>query len=193
MRVAQLTLEKMQEETSWVRFQDTGRTVLEAAMMADAESVFGVVSGALLDGKAKRFRLLLALEHWYGDLVPPDTLVKWASAHPSARSFVVRLIKLDGGSMPERLSALLKAFPEDKELLHSALASLGTGSWWGPYSARLQKERDILRNWADESDPWIRRWAHNTIRRFDKSIDKQLKIEEEQGLSQLVGVGPPGT
>src|SRR6202041_659665 len=100
-----------------------------------------------------RYRLLFALEHWYGELVTPVTLVRWARSHgPIARSMAARLIVVDSTPMPERLRALLKAFPNDEELLNSALASLGTGSWWGPYSERLRRQKDILQGWGNEED-----------------------------------------
>jgi hypothetical protein len=186
-RAAILTIRKMEEESSWARFQDTGRDVLATATAADTEGVFRVVSEALLNPQANRHRLLFALEHWYGDLVSSKTLVEWARAHqPLARSIVARLIVVEGVPMPERLRALLNAFPDDEELLNSVLASLGTASWWGPYSGRLKRQRDVLQSWANEDDPWIRKWAQAAVRRAEKAIRRQLKIEEEEGLSELL-------
>jgi hypothetical protein len=99
---------------------------------------------------------------------------------------VARLITVDGAPMPERLRALLKAFPGDEELLNSVLASLGTGGWMGLYSARLKRERDILQSCSSEEDPWIRKWAQTALRRTEQAIEKQLKIEEEEGLSEVL-------
>ncbi|MBZ5726791.1 MAG: hypothetical protein LAP87_17565 [Acidobacteriia bacterium] len=186
-RAATLALRRMEEESSWVHFRATGRAVLAAATAADAEGVFGVVSSALLDRQPGRYRLLFALEHWYGDLVSPKTLVQWAQSHsPLARSMAARLIVVDGAPMPERLRAMLKAFPDDQELLNSVLASLGTGIWWGPYSERLKRQRDVLQSWANEQDPWIRKWAQDAVRRTERAIERQLKIEEEEGLSEVL-------
>lgn len=186
-RAATLALRRIEEESSWVHFRATGRAVLAAATAADAEGVFGAVSSALLDRRPGRYRLLFALEHWYGDLVSPQTLVEWAQSHsPLARSMAARLIAVDGAPMPERLRAMLKAFPDDQELLNSVLASLGTGSWWGPYSERLKRQRDVLQSWANEQDPWIRKWAQDAVRRTERAIERQLKIEEEEGLSEVL-------
>jgi len=185
-RAAALAIHKMGEESSWLHFQETGRAVLAAATAADAVGVFGVVSSALLDRQPGRYRLLFALEHWYGDLVSSKTLVEWAQHSPLARSIVASLIVVDGAPMPERLRALLKAFPDDRELLNSVLASLGTGSWSGPYSERLKRQRDVLQNWANEEDPWIRKWAQDAVRRTERAIERQLKIEEEEGLSEVL-------
>ena len=61
---------------------------------------------------------------------------------------------------------------------------VATGSWWGPYSGRLKRERDFLTSWSNEEDTFIRKWAQTLIRRWDKAIEKQLKIEEEEGISE---------
>jgi hypothetical protein len=185
--VAALAIRKMQDDLSWARFRDTGRDVLATASAADIEGVFGVVSKAMLEGGANGYRLLFALERWYGDLVPAEILTRWARSHsPLARSIAARLIVVDGTPMPQRLRALLKAFPNDAELLNSVLASLGSGSWWGPYSRRLKRQCDVLQSWANETDPWISKWAQDVVRRTQKAIDRQLRIEEEEGMSELL-------
>ena len=186
-RAATLAIRRMEEESSWVHFRATGRAVLAVATAADAEGVFGVVSDALLDRQLSGYRLLFALEHWYGELLSSKTLVEWAQSHPPlARSMVARLIVVDGAPMPERLRALLKAFPDDQELLNSVLASLQTGSSWGPRSERLKRQRDVLQSWTREEDPWIRKWAQDAVRRAERAIERQLKIEEEEGLSEVL-------
>jgi len=185
-RAALLAINKMREESSWVRFQDVGRAVLEAATQGDAEGVFEIVSSALLERQSSSHRLQFALEHWYGELIPVAVLARWAQSNPSARWIVARLISVDGTPMPERLRAVLKACPNDKDLLRSVLAGLSTGSWWGPYSGRLRHERDVLQSWSLEQDPAIRTWARTAVHRLDKTIERQLKIEEEQGLSELL-------
>jgi len=181
-----LAINKMREESSWVRFQDVGRAVLDAATKADAEGVFEVVSHALLERQSSSHRLMFALEHWYGDLIPSATLVDWAQSNAPARSIVARLISVDGAPMPERLRALLRAFPNDRDLLRSVLGSLSTGSWQGPYSGRLKRERDVLKSWATGEDPFIRKWAQTLVVRTEKAVERQLKLEDEEGLSQLL-------
>jgi hypothetical protein len=181
-RAALLAINKMREESSWVRFEDIGRAVLDAATKADAEGVFEVVSHALLDRQSSSYLLLSGLEHW-GDLIPSAMLVHWAQSNPAARSIVPRLISVDGAPMPERLRALLKALPNDRDLLSAVLAGLHTGSWWGPYSGRLKTVREVLNSWATEEDPFIRNWAQTLVLKTEKAIEKQLKLEDEEGLS----------
>jgi len=86
-------------------------------------------------------------------------------------------------TMPERLRALLRAFPADDELYDSVLAALGSGSWWGPYSGHLRQEQDVLRNWAtQEDDPHIREWAASAVQRFDRDVFRQSKLEAEEAI-----------
>lgn len=182
-RVTRLIIDKMTDDSSWLRYEEIGQDILRAVTLVDYEAAWSVVSAALLDQQGSSYRLLFGLEHWYGDLIPPEELVQWARSHSSrARSIAVRLISVEGAPMPERLRALLKAFPEDEELIRSVLASLGSGSWMGPYSGRLQRECEVLRSWEEGADPWVRKWVTTAVQRLQRGIEKQLKIEQEEGI-----------
>ena len=182
-RIATMVIEKMVGNSSWLRFQDVGRDVLSVATRADWKQVWEAVSAALLEKGSGGYRLLLGLEHWYGDLLPAAELTAWARANSRrGRSIAARLITVAAVPMPERLRALLSAFPTDEEVHDCVLAGLGSGGWVGPYSGHLRQEQGVLRSWAtQEDDLHIREWAASAVKRAERGIARQLKLEAEGG------------
>jgi hypothetical protein len=181
-RFARLFITLFESDNTWLS-TDSAQSALEHAMRVDPVAVWEVIGPALLRDDLTGVRIRVKLEHWFGDVVPSETLVEWAQRHGS-RGFqlAAALLNAKGETLSPTARLLVKKSREPKEVLDRLLAGLQTGIFVGPMSSHLEGQLETLRNWAKDDDPRIRAWAEKTIAHAAKSVKRQKLIEEEGGM-----------
>jgi len=117
---------------------------------------------------------------WFGEFIPPETLVEWAQRH-GRRGFLTaaELLNAKGDHLSDSARLLVKRAPNPKEVLDQLFANLGTGSFVGPISSHLEGQLATLKKWAQDEEPRIRSWAEAGIAYAEKGVKRQRLLEEE--------------
>lgn len=161
---------------------DPVQEALEAALGADPAGTWAVVSRSLLSDDPAGIYLTGHLSENLAERFPTQVLVDWARQNaPKGPLRLVRILNVDGSPMPERVRALLLAFPGDKALWHAVLARLESGAWAGPMSGWLESRLRILEGWSSDADPQIRESAASAARLLRREVHHQKQLEEERG------------
>lgn len=178
-RMADLCLARMRADNSPHLSNDPVVVALSTATNLDPEGVWEKVGKVLLHKEAFAFRLLLSLERWYGELIPVDSLLRWAKEHtPIAPLLAARLLTV-GAPLSERARRLLLEFPDDERILHAFAANLQTGTWVGSMSSHDERILATVQLWQKDDDPRVRAYAERFAHELAKRIDKEKILEEE--------------
>jgi hypothetical protein len=173
-RTAQIVLDRLEVDDSPLIRTDPLLEVLSKATTADPEAVWPLVGESLLRSDMFGFRLRLALQKWYGELIPANLLVEWARGNQPDGPMIAAQIVIIAAPMPERARSLATAFPENPKILNIFAGNLQSGGFWGPISAHLERLLDTVRRWEREPDQRIKDWAHH----FGSELSKQIKEEK---------------
>ena len=179
-RMARVFITHFESEDTWLN-TDSAQSALQHATHSDPNSVWEVIGAALLRDDVTAVRLRLKLGQWFGELIPPETLVEWAQHH-GRRGFLTaaELLNAKGDHLSDSARLLVKRTTNPKEVLDQLFANLGTGSFMGPMSSHLEGQLAILRNWAQDEDPRIRSWSEAAISYAEKGVKRQRLLEEER-------------
>jgi hypothetical protein len=159
---------------------DSAQHCLRVATTIDPEAVWSVVGPALLKADKAGMRLRIKLEHWFGELIPPTILLKWAK-QKGRKGFLLaaQLMTVKSGAPSEGARLLIREAKNPDEVLLLIFSSLHFGFGAGPLSGLLERSVEPLRILAKDPEPRIRAWAKAQILAEEKRIKRQKLIEEE--------------
>jgi hypothetical protein len=178
-RLARVFLTLFQSDDTWLS-TDAAQSALQHAARSDPHAVWDIIGTALLAEDRTAHRLRLKLGQWFGDFIPPETLVEWAQQH-GRRGFKVaaELVNAKGDHLPPSARLLVKKASNPKEVLEQLFANVGTGSFVGSISSHLEGQLATLRNWAQDEDTRISSWAEAAIAYAERGVKRQKLLEEE--------------
>jgi hypothetical protein len=179
-RFASAFIRLFESDETWLA-TDSAQHCLRTAVTADPVGVWDVIEPALLREDHTGMRLRIKLEHWFGELLPPDLLVSWAKRN-GRRGFLhaAALLSVRSGVPSEAARMLVREAKNPNEILLFIFSSLHTGFGAGPLSSLMERNMEPLRNLANDPEPRIRAWAKAQIASEQKMVKRQRIIEEER-------------
>jgi hypothetical protein len=115
--------------------------------------------------------------------MPESSILSWIDYDPSERAALIAhataptLDNEDGGGLTQQL---LIRYGHIEGVRSGISASFHSGSWMGPASQHLKRQRDILRRWlAAGFDFQVSQWIEAEIERHDREIQNE-EINEER-------------
>ena len=136
----------------------------------------------MLKKTSAAFRLLLSLQHWYGELIPAGDLITWAKVRGRrSRIIAAELIHI-AAPLPDRARDLLLAFPDDDSLLGVFAGQLFSGSWVGPMSGHTEAILRQIELLETDPHPRIAAWASRLREGTTKQLENERLREEEEEL-----------
>jgi hypothetical protein len=179
-RLARIFVSFFDSDDTWLD-TTSAQEVLGVASAHGPADVWEVIGAALLKEDLTALRLGLKLQHWFGEIVPVEVLLNWALQN-GERAFLIaaNLLNAKGESLSERARLLVRNAPEPERILERLSVGLRSGGFWGPISARMERDLATLEKWTHDKEPKIRNWAQAELVRAKKGIQRQKLLEEEQ-------------
>lgn len=115
--------------------------------------------------------------------LPESSILAWIESDPDGRAALIAHAALptlddEGGGRLTR--QLLTRYGHIDGVLSGISASFHSGSWMGPMSQHLKRQRDILRRWlAAGFDFQVTQWIETEIEGLDREIQRE-EINEER-------------
>lgn len=180
IRLARAFIGLFESEDTWVA-TDSSKHTLQIATETNPAGVWKVIGDAMLRTDSVGMRLRLKLDHWYGELLPPNVLLEWAArTGPKGFMLAANSVSVKSGSPSEAARRLVKEAPNPKEVLARIFASLYSGgAFAGPISGFMERRLETLKKLAKDKEPRIRDWAKAEIRYSEKGLKRQKLLEEE--------------
>lgn len=174
-------VKQFESDDTWLAMESSFQA-LELATRAEPEGVWEIIAHAMTRQDSTGYKLSLKLQHWYGESIPPEILIKWAKKNgPKGFVFVANLLSVKTGQPSEAARLLVREAPNQKEVLARVFASLYSGgAFAGPISGFMERQLEILRKLTTDHEPRIREWAKAQLRLSEKSLKRQKFLEEEQ-------------
>jgi hypothetical protein len=138
--------------------------------------------GARLESQ-EAWRLSMQLRGWVQFSVPIAVLQDWIGSDLD-RGRIVAAITNPGGAEPTPLAIfLLDRFSNDDQISSSLAATFSSGSWVGPWSARITAQIEQLTAWQDDTElpMGVRRWAKKMVDALRVEREAVLEREAERG------------
>lgn len=178
-RFAHAFVRLFESDETWLA-TDSAQHCLRLATTADPVGVWSVIGLALLRQDATGMRLRIRLEHWFGELLPPDVLVDWAK-RKGRKGFLLAagLLTVRSGVPSDSVRLLVREAKNPDEVLSYIFSSLHSGFGAGPLSGLMERSLEPLQNLAKDPEPRIRAWAKAQIINDQKMIKRQRIMEEE--------------
>jgi hypothetical protein len=178
-RFARAFIKLFESDETWLA-TDSAQHCLRTAAMDDPNGVWNVIGPALLREDQTGMRLRIKLEHWFGELIPPEALVNWAKRN-GRRGFLhaASLLTVKSGAPSEAARLLIREAKNPNEVLLLIFSSLHTGFGAGPLSGLMERNMEPLRNLANDPEPRIRGWAKAQLASEKKMVKRQKLLEEE--------------
>jgi hypothetical protein len=169
-----------ESDETWLA-TDSAQHCLRTAAAADPAGVWDVIGPALMREDQTGMRLRIKLEHWFGELLPPDLLVSWAKRN-GRKGFLhaAALLSVKSGTPSEAARLLVREAKDPNEVLPLIFSSIHTGFGAGPLSGLMERNMEPLRNLANDTEPRIRAWARAQMASEQKMVKRQKLIEEER-------------
>ncbi len=179
VRFANAFIKLFESDETWLA-TDSAQHCLRTAAEADPAGVWNVIGPALLREDQTGGRLRIKLEHWFGELLPPDVLVSWAKRR-GRKGFLLAatLLSVKSGAPSEAARLLIKEAKDPNEVLLLIFSSLHAGFGAGPLSSLMERNMEPLKNLATDPEPRISAWARAQIASEQKMVKRQKLIEEE--------------
>jgi hypothetical protein len=178
-RFARAFVRLFESDETWLA-TDSAQQCLRTAAKADPEGVWNVIGPALLREDQTGVRLRIKLEHWFGELLPPDVLVAWAKQNGRIGFLrAASLLSVKSGTPSAAARLLIREAKNPDEVLLLIFSSLRTGFGAGPLSSFMERSMEPLRILANDSEPRIRTWAKAQIASEQKMVKRQKIMEEE--------------
>ena len=180
IRFANAFVKLFESDETWLA-TDSAQHCLRTAAEADPAGVWSVIGQAILREDQTGMRLRIKLEHWFGELLPPEILVNWAK-QSGRKGFLhaAALLSVKSGSPSEAARLLVREAKHPNEVLLLIFSSLHTGFGAGPLSSLMERNMEPLRNLANDPEPRIRAWARAQMASEQKMVKRQKLIEEER-------------
>jgi len=169
-------------ELDWfVPLEDDGRMIaLKLATEKEPELAWTLIGDAIIAGGKIASGLIVALSRWYGELIPINILIDWATRNRPQGPWVVARFLPVRPTISDKVRALLTSFPHDQNVKSQLSANLYTGGFVGPISGRTQSNIDLVRVWTEDPTPVVRAWASELLDGLEKELAHQKIIEEEE-------------
>jgi hypothetical protein len=179
-RFARIFITLFEKDETWLS-TDSAQGILRKVTEADPDAVWSIISPVLLRGDSTTIRLSLKLRHWFGELIPPETLVRWARSQ-GRRGFLLAASLINGKSanLSNTAKMLVREAPNPKEVLNQIAANLGSCAFTGLISSHMEREVEVLRAWAKDPEPKFRAWARAALTYAEKGVRRQKLLEEEE-------------
>jgi hypothetical protein len=178
-RFARIFVSFFESDSTWLG-TDSAQNVLGNVTRSNPKPVWEVIGPALARKDATGLRLLIKLQHWFGELVPPELLLPWARKHGRRGVLIVISLLNPKAGLSETARRLVKETSKPDEILSSFAAAIGTGVFAGPVSNHMEGELPILEKWAQDEEPRIRNFAKLALKYQQKRIQRQKLLEEEE-------------
>jgi hypothetical protein len=178
-RFASAFIKLFESDETWLA-TESAQHCLRTAAEADPAGVWNVIGPALLREDQTGMRLRIKLEHWFGELLPPDALVSWAKRN-GRKGFLhaASLLSVKSGAPSEAARLLVREATNPNDVLLLIFSSLHTGFGAGPLSGLMERNMEPLQILANDPEPRIRAWARAQMASEHKMIKRQKLIEEE--------------
>ena len=181
-RLADLALKYLIEDDDVHLSSHPAVQSLAGATRESPVTVWKKVAKVLMVKSSQSFRLLLSLQHWYGELVPADELVNWAKRNGKrARIIVAELISVSA-PLPEHARQLIIAFPDDDDFLSIFAGQLFAGSWVGPMSQHTESVLNKIQVLEADPNPRVSAWASRLRVGTAKQLERERLQEEDDEL-----------
>jgi hypothetical protein len=179
-RFANAFVRLFESDETWLA-TDSAQHCLRTATEVDPAGVWSVIGPALLREDQTGMRLRIKLEHWFGELLPPNLLVNWAK-QGGRKGFLhaAALLSVQSGSPSEAARLLVREAKYPDEVLLLIFSSLHRGFGAGPLSSLMERNMEPLQNLANDPEPRIRTWARAQMASEQKMVKRQKLIEEER-------------
>jgi hypothetical protein len=180
VRFASAFIKLFESDETWLA-TDSAQHCLRIAAESDPAGVWSVVGPAILREDQTGMRLRIKLEHWFGELLPPEVLVSWAKRN-GRRGFLhaASLLTVKSGAPSEAARLLIREAKNPDEVLLLIFSSLHTGVGAGPLSGLMERSMEPLKDLANDPEPRIRAWAKAQMASEQKMVKRQKLIEEER-------------
>jgi len=182
VKLALLVLERLERDESPHISSDPLIQALMKATEVDPAGVWEVVGKALLRTDRYGYRLLLSLGRGYGELIPAETLVRWARENQPRGPLIAAQLVVISAPLPERARKLIAEFPDNDDILHVFAAGLHSGGFVGPISANLEGLLATVRQWEEDLDQRIKAWARRLASDIKNEVKEMKLIEEGEEL-----------
>lgn len=109
-----------------------------------------------------------------------ENLALWVSERPEVRARrLADIIGAPSGRPSDAHAMLLERFggQDVGSKLYGAFIS---GAWSGPASARTRGKLEEAEAWLDDERPAIREWAEGVVKSLQATLERDLKMEEEE-------------
>jgi hypothetical protein len=166
--------------------RDSILNVLAEAAKCQPAPVWDLVAARLYPLEERDFmrayRLRLALEKWFTNLVPADVLLAWAErTAPEGPKHLAALASVGGNPIPPLAYGILSRFGADVEVRVRLFGQFTTGGWWGPTSNWLRGKLLLADQWALDADPNVRSWAVEAGSQLRRLLEQTELNEVERG------------
>jgi hypothetical protein len=180
LRFANAFVKQFESGDTWLSMENSFNA-LRSATKIEPGGVWAIIAKAMMRKDDTGNKLLIKLQHWYGESVPPKILLDWAKGNgPRGFLFVAKLLSVKSGQPSDSVRLLVREAPNPKEVLATVFASLYSGSFSGPISGEMERQLEKLRKLSTDTEPQIRQWAKAQLRLSEKSLKRQKLLEEEQ-------------
>jgi hypothetical protein len=168
-----------ESDNTWLG-TDSAQSVLRNVAASDPKPVWEVIGPALAREDSTGVRLRIKLQHWFGELIPPELLLPWARKHGRRGTLMAASLLNPRAGLSDAARLLVKESSKPEEVLSNFAAAIGTGVFTGSISNHMQGELPILEKWAQDEEPKIRNFAKRALKHQQQRIQRQKLLEEEE-------------
>jgi hypothetical protein len=158
---------------------DDEAAVLRASAESAPDDVWSLAAERL---ESRDWRVLMTLRGWFTTAFPIGVIDEWIG-RSADRARLVADIAPAGGDEPDPLAVLLLSrFPDDDKIAGSLAGTFQSGTWFGPWSRRLEAQIKQLQGWRRRADlplP-VRTWAARMIEALERQRVDALQHEAEE-------------
>lgn len=181
MEVLVLLLDLIENDRLMVHSGDEDAKLLSRCVQADPVEGWREIANRL--ERPEAWRLSMLLRGWIQFSVPVEVLDDWIGTDLE-RSRLLASIANPGAGEPTPLAVLLLGrFGDDDQVASSLRATFASGTWTGPWSARITNQIEQLTQWQEDSSLplGVRKWARATIEGLIAERESVLEREAERG------------
>ncbi len=164
------------------------RQTLEACFRADPVGAWGVYADAIRNVTLGNWVLTTwGAEAGITELVGVDNLNQWIEESGDGDGHRVKLVaKLT--TVDTELTPVIRwivtEHGDSEEVLGELMVQHGMRTFWGGFADAEQPRLDAAREWVQDADPTIRRWAQRVVEGLEQKIEKYRVEDEESELRQ---------
>jgi hypothetical protein len=173
-------LKLFEADETWLS-TDSAQQILRKVTTSNPKVVWNIIARELLREDSTGMRLRVKLEHWFGELIPPEVLVEWARSR-GRKGFLMAagLLAAKSPHLSDSVRMLVHESSNPKEIMSQVAADLISGPFAGRISDRMHRGVDTLQAWAQDPEPKIRDWARAALISAEKAVQRQKFLESEE-------------